>query len=65
MLLPIHRKRCYGAAASDQVDDLPEMIAGTDVELALIALTEAIESFEDAETALAAAKRNLATAMRK
>jgi hypothetical protein len=48
-----------------QVDDLPEMIAGTDVELALIALTEAIESFEDAETALAAAKRNLATAMRK
>jgi uncharacterized Zn finger protein len=48
-----------------EVDELPEMISGTDVEAALDALADAIEAFEKAEEALEIAKHALAVAMRK
>jgi uncharacterized Zn finger protein len=50
---------------AQEVDDLPEMIAGTDVETALVALSEAIEIYEQAEERLIDKQRALATAMRK
>jgi len=50
---------------AEQVDDLPEMIAGTDVETALVALSEAIESYQQAEERLVEKQHELALAMRK
>ena len=48
-----------------QVDDLPEMVSGTDVETALVVLSEAIQVFQQAEASLVEAQRGLARAMRK
>ncbi len=48
-----------------EVDDLPEMISGTDVETALVALSEAIETYQHAEKRLLETQRGLASAMRK
>lgn len=48
-----------------EVEALPEMLSGTDVEIALVALSEAIETFKQAETNLIQAERELARAMRK
>lgn len=50
---------------AEEVDDLPEMIAGTDVETALVALSEAAENYQQAETQLTEAQHELARAMRK
>lgn len=50
---------------AEQVDELPEMIAGTDVESALVDLSEAIESYQQAEERLVEKQHALALAMRK
>jgi len=50
---------------AEQVDELPDMIAGTDVETALVALSEAIESYQQAEERLVEKQLALALAMRK
>jgi uncharacterized Zn finger protein len=48
-----------------EVDEISEMITGTDVEAAGIALAEAMDAVERAEELLIQAKRDFATAMRK
>lgn len=50
---------------AEEVDELPEMISGTDVEAAGVALAEALDAVEKAEAMLSKAKRDLARAMRK
>jgi uncharacterized Zn finger protein len=50
---------------AQDVDRLPEMIAGTDVETALVALSEAIATYQRAEERLIDAQHELALAMRK
>lgn len=63
-LIDGHKSIVVSENAHD-VDELPKMIAGTDVEAALNALEEAVKSLEAAEHDLAKAKHGLAVAMRK
>ncbi len=50
---------------AQEVDELLEMVSGTDVETALVALSEAIETYQQAEERLIEAQNGLAMAMRK